>query len=90
MGNYEFSDFSNFNSNTSRLEYVLANEHKLHSLGIDLSAPDTVFGTAFVYCSPHRSAHTAGTCNVPISRKCPLKATNYTEACTEVRNRFGY
>jgi hypothetical protein len=61
----------------------------LHENGVSDEAPDTAFGSQYVYCASHLNAHLAGWCTVSIVDKAPLKAKDMQSAVAEARgNEF--
>lgn len=76
-------EFKNFRKDTSYIDASHENRENIIRLGIDPDADDTVFGTDQLYCGAHMRVHGAGWCDVRLSQKRPLKATDRKDAIAE-------
>lgn len=84
MRNFD-EDFKNFTPDGSDLSAIHANRENLKVLGFNTdNDDDTVFGSKFVYCAAHRTAHSTGWCTVRLAQKRPLHAETKADALTEV------
>lgn len=84
MTNFD-EGFKNYSHDGSDLSAIHTNRENLKTLGFNPdNNDDTVFGTGFVYCGAHRTAHSTGWCTVRLALKRPLHAATKTDALAEV------